>query len=209
MATNSSLGIRQFWPGPVQNSPTGTSRRPEGPAMIAIAPAAASDGMVSPDGAELHRLPPRLARPWMAMPPTILAESMIPAYPATTAGCEYTLFAGTAAPIVTLPSALTWISDSSSMPLMSTTRSTWRRPTFICTRRSVPPANARARPGFSARSATASFTVPGRTYSKDSMRAASPSDTTVSINGGPGGAPPGGSAGRAPTSAGQSLTFRA
>ena len=84
--TSSSPASRTSRPGPVQNASTGTERWPFGPAMLAVAPSAIRIGIESPDGEELHRLPPSVARPWMPIPPMIDAASISPGYAFAIAG---------------------------------------------------------------------------------------------------------------------------
>ena len=59
-------------------SSTGTSRRPLGPTIEALAPAAISAGTLSAAGEPLHRLPPMVARPWIWVEPIRLAASTTP-----------------------------------------------------------------------------------------------------------------------------------
>ena len=49
-----------------------------GPATLATPPKAMSAGIVSPLGEELHRFPPRVARPWIWIPPIRKAASTRP-----------------------------------------------------------------------------------------------------------------------------------
>ena len=74
-STSNSPRLSTFLPGAVQNSSTGTSRVPSGPAMTQTAFRAISGGIVSPAGDELQRFPPTLARLWICQPPTIRAAS--------------------------------------------------------------------------------------------------------------------------------------
>ena len=66
--TRNSPCSSTFVPGPVQKSSTGTARQPFGPVMCASASSTICVGIVSPDGEELQRLPPKLARPWIPVP---------------------------------------------------------------------------------------------------------------------------------------------
>ena len=61
----------------MQKSSTGTERSPFGPAMFATPSSTICVGIVSPEGEELQRFPPKLARPWIPVPPISVAESMI------------------------------------------------------------------------------------------------------------------------------------
>ena len=136
-------------------SSTGTSRRrPLGPTMDALAPAAISAGTLSAAGEPLHRLPPMVARPWICVEPIRLAASTMPGHTDLSLGCSLSSAPVTAAPMRKPPaSSLIW--RSSAMPLMSTTRTGSTRSVLICTNRSVPPANTRASPVSLASSATA------------------------------------------------------
>ena len=64
--------------GASMTSSTGTSRRPLGPTIDALAPAAISAGTLSAAGEPLHRLPPMVARPWICVEPIRLAASTTP-----------------------------------------------------------------------------------------------------------------------------------
>ena len=75
-ATSSSPRRARSGPGAVQKSSTASVRRPFGPAISHVAPSAISVGMESAAGELLQRLPPRLARDWIWMPPMSEAESM-------------------------------------------------------------------------------------------------------------------------------------
>ena len=69
-------GLQHVRPGAVQKSSTGTVRVPLGPAISHVAPSAISVGIESAAGELLQRLPPRLARDWIWMPPMSDAESI-------------------------------------------------------------------------------------------------------------------------------------
>ena len=85
-------------------SSTGRSRRPFGPARVATAPAAMSAGTLSAAGEPLHRLPPRVARPWTWVEPMRLAASITPGQTCLSRGCSLSSAPVTAAPIA--PAAL-------------------------------------------------------------------------------------------------------
>ena len=74
--TSNSPACSTLRPGPVQKSSTGTVRRPPGPAISALASSTYITGSESPEGEELHRFPPRLARPWMPVPPIRVLQSI-------------------------------------------------------------------------------------------------------------------------------------
>ena len=61
--TTNSPASSTLRPGAVQKSSTATLRRPFGPAISTVASSTISVGMPSAAGEELHRFPPRLARP--------------------------------------------------------------------------------------------------------------------------------------------------
>ena len=76
-ATSSSSGCRTFRPGAVQNSSTGTVRVPlRRRRSRRRRPARSASGWSRRPGELLQRLPPRLARDWIWMPPMSEAESM-------------------------------------------------------------------------------------------------------------------------------------
>ena len=84
--------------GASMTSSTGTSRRPLGPTMEALAPAAISAGTLSAAGEPLHRLPPMVARPWTCVEPIRLAASTTPGHTALSLGCSLSSAPVTAAP---------------------------------------------------------------------------------------------------------------
>ena len=84
-ATSSSPRPSTFAPGAVQNSSTGTRRSPCGPCTTATVEWTIRGQMPSALGEALHRLPPRLARDCIWMPPMSDAASMRPGNAAATA----------------------------------------------------------------------------------------------------------------------------
>ena len=99
-----ALGRARACAGPSITSSTGRSRRPLGPARVATAPAAMSAGTLSAAGEPLHRLPPRVARPWTWVEPMRLAASTTPGHTCLSRGCSLSSAPVTAAPIA--PAAL-------------------------------------------------------------------------------------------------------
>src|ERR1700751_1058833 len=73
--TRISPGVRLVRPGPTGNFSTGSSRRPFGPWIVTIAPAAIIAGTLSPAGEPLQRLPPAEARPCTCLEPIRLTAS--------------------------------------------------------------------------------------------------------------------------------------
>src|SRR5262245_25103205 len=167
-ATSSPLASESLR-GPIITSSTGTSRRPAGPTTVATAPAAMRAGTLSAAGEPLHRLPPRVARPWTCVDPMRLAASITPGQTFPSVGCSLSSAPVTAAPTRNPPRSST-MERVSRIFLMSTMSSGSRMSERIWTRRSVPPASTRASPLALASRATASSSVSGASYRMWSFR---------------------------------------
>ena len=126
-------------------SSTGSSRRPLGPAIATIAPAAIIAGTLSAAGEALHRLPTIVARPWIWVEPIRSTASTTPGHILLTSGCSPSSAPVTAAPMRKPPFSAV-ISWTSGIRFTSTTSSGSIMPARSCTRRSVPPASTRASP---------------------------------------------------------------
>src|SRR5262249_37520174 len=158
--------------GPSMTSSTGRSRIPCGPASVARAPAAMRAGTLSAAGEPLHRLPPRVARPWIWVEPTRFAASTTPGHTCRSRGCSLSSAPVPAAPM-RQPPLSSVIARVSGMRLMSTIRSGSTMSARIWTRRSVPPASTRASPVAPASSATAPLNESGASYRMVSSSASS------------------------------------
>ena len=154
---------RQVCPGPVGTFSTATERRPLGPTMTALAPAAIIAGTLSAAGEALHRLPASVQRPWIWSEPIRFAASTTPGQALVSALCSPNRAPGTPAPMLK-PRAVAWISLALAMCLMSTTRSGSTMPIFSFTSKSVPPASKNAWPFSLANNPAASFAVSGLSY---------------------------------------------
>ena len=86
-------------PTPVQKSSTGTSRSPAAPAMTQMPRSAIMAGMVSAAGDELHRLPPKEARPWIWVEPMRSADSIRPGRRDFSSSFSFRMALGMAAPM--------------------------------------------------------------------------------------------------------------
>ena len=154
-------------PGAVTMSSTGTpERRPAGPAISQVTPAAIIAGVVSAAGEALHRFPPSEARPWICVEPMSSNASSTPGHMAATASFSATAAPGAAAPTRNPPPS-SRTARSSGMCLRSTTISGEIILDRSCTMRSVPPASGLAFPPASASRAAAASTVSGASYRMD------------------------------------------
>ena len=138
-------------------------RLPLGPEMTTLALAAMRAGTLSAAGEALQRLPTMVQRPCTCFEPMRLAASTTPGQAFTRAAFSARATPGTAAPMVN-PLADFLMSYIPLMRLISTTRSGSRKPPFIFTRRSVPPASTKARPFSLAMRETADFIFSGASY---------------------------------------------
>ena len=75
ISASSSSGLSTVLRGPIQNSASGTSRRPPGPAIEAMASSATSVGPLSIDGTPVTRLPPSVPRLRVCTAPMVCAAS--------------------------------------------------------------------------------------------------------------------------------------
>jgi len=128
--------------------------------MTHVAPAATSAGTLSAAGDALHRLPPRLARPWICVEPISVAASTTPGQARANSMCSPITAQGVAAPITNPPDS-TRIPVSSAMRFRSTIRSGTNAAGAHLHSRSVPPASAIALPPDASSAATAEATVVG------------------------------------------------
>ena len=148
-------------PGPAGISPTGTSRLPDGPVTVTVAPAATSPGTLSAAGEPLQRLPTSVARPCTWVEPTSSIPSTTPGQSATSAAFAPSSAPETATPICQPPSFVRVIAFTPSIFFRSIRSSGVTIPARSCTRTSVPPARNRVTPAASAANAEAASNVEG------------------------------------------------
>ena len=78
-------------PGPVQKSSTGILLFPLLPSIFATVERTIRGQMLSPDGVELHKLPPNPALDWICIPPINSAASINPGKSSEIFGSSYIL----------------------------------------------------------------------------------------------------------------------